>query len=507
MKIRFRSLIIAGGLMASAGSLVWAAGLNATLPVVGAQSFCGSTVSGVQLPAGQGPYGVTPGSTQGTGQGICGQTIPAGPVAVTGEEIIQADTQLPGGQSPQVVGIPTGILGGSQNRLIGGDFNTNLAQRLSTTKGIAALAGFSPTAAVITADRWWAYSTGSQATATIASGATEILPALNTTKALRIARPSGQTPSGAICVGQTLDINQSSPLIGNNAIFSWYGLNGATMSATNGQVTAQIAYSSNAAAAGTQATLGFAGSVGSKYALAGSGQAGGPTNYTVATPVLSNGVTGSIATTGVVTIPQSTTWTRYSFAAPIPVNIPGGTTAVTDVSVQICFLPTATSAVTTDWIELQGLQLEPAPSTATASLPNGIITPRGFERRAAAVEAAYSYYYWYFNYENQAAINPVASCENTATTATNCLVQFPEPMRVAPAMQYTAGFQAFAQVAETSVSACSALASSVSYATVPGNSGVLLTCTATVGAAGTANQLTSLGTSSATGIISASAEP
>jgi hypothetical protein len=78
---------------------------------------------------------------------------------------------------------------------------------------------------------------------------------------------------------------------------------------------------------------------------------------------------------------------------------------------------------------------------------------------------------------------------------------------LAPLVKYTAGFQAFAQVAETSVSACSALAAAASLATVPSNQGALVGCTASVGAAGTANHLLALGTSSATGIISASAEP
>lgn len=501
MKLKLGAAIAGVSLLAMS-AVALAAGSWSNLPVAGGPSYCSAIVGS----------GTAQGGTTGQGAGsvgsngtYCAQTVPAGP-ALMGTELVPADTG--NANQPTTVVIPASMLGGPRiNRLIGGDFNTNLAQRLSTTKGIAALAGFSPTAAVITADRWWAYSTGSQVTATIASGATEAIPTLGTTKALRIARPSGQTPSGAICVGQTLDINSASQLLGNNAIFSFYGLNGATQSAANGAVTAQIAYSSAAAAAGTQATLGFAGSQGSKYALAGSAQAGGPTNYTVATPVLSPNVTGSIATTGIVTIPMSTTWTRYSFAAPIPLTIPGGTTAVTDVSVQICFLPTATSAVTTDWIELQGLQLEANTGTVTPALPNGVISPRGFERRLAPDEAILQYAFWYFNYENQAAITTVASCENTAATVTNCLIPFPTPMRIAPAMQYTAGFQAFTTVAETAVGACSALAASATYVTAPGTSGVLVGCTASVGAAGTANQLTTLGTASATGIISASAEP
>jgi hypothetical protein len=141
-------------------------------------------------------------------------------------------------------------------------------------------------------------------------------------------------------------------------------------------------------------------------------------------------------------------------------------------------------------------------------LPNGVITPTAFERRPASIEAVIDYSYFYYNYENQSLITTVASCENATTSTSNCLVVFPVPMRIVPAVKYTAGFQAFVQVAETSVGACSALAAATSYAAVPSNASAFITCTAsTVGAAGTANELTTLGTSSATGIISASAEP
>lgn len=489
----FRNKLIAGlmaALVVLSPSFGIAAGNYSTWSVIGGPAFCGSQVTG------------------STGQ-ICGQTIPAGPPALTGSELIPLDTNGGNTGSPvQSAVVPSGLLGSSLNRLVGGDFNTNLAQRLSTTKGIAALAAATLAPAIMTADGWWAYSTGSTGTFTIGSGATEVLPALNTTKALRVARPSGATPSGATCIGQTLDLNASSPLIGNNAIFSFYALNGATMSAANGQVTAQISYSSAADTAGTQAALGNAGGNGSKFALAGSAQAGGPTNYTVATPVLTPGVTGSIAATGIVTIPLSTTWTRYSFAAPIPVNVPGTTTAVTNVSVQICALFVATTAVTTDWFEVQGLQLEPGSSAVTTALPNGIVSPKAFERRLPAIEAALEYSYLYFNYEQQSlGLTVNGPCENVAVTTANCIVTFPVPMRITPAVSFTVGFQAFAQVAETSLSACTANSLSTSLASFASNTGFLMLCTASVGAAGTANEWMSLGTASATGIISASAEP
>ena len=491
--MKLKTKFLAGALLAlgiGMPAVLEAAGMFTTWPVIGGPSFCASNVTG------------------STGQ-ICGQTVPAGPNSLSGSELIPLDVNSGNTGAPQQSAVvPSGMLGTALNRLFGGDFIINLAQRLNSSKGIAALANVALAPAIITADGWWAYSTGSNATFTIANGATEILPALNTTKALRVARPSGATPSGATCIGQTLDLNASSPLIGNNAVFSFYALNGATMSASGGAVTAQISYSSAADTAGTQASLGSAGGNGSKFALAGSGQAGGPTNYTVATPILSPGVTGSVATTGVVTIPLSTTWTRYSFAAPIPVNIPGSTTAVTNVSVQICALFTATTAVSTDWFEVQGLQLEAASALSTPALPNGIISPRAFERRLPAFEAALEYSYLYFNYEQQSlGLTLNGMCENVATTTANCLVTFPVPMRITPALQFTAGFQVFAQVAETSLSACTGNALSTSLASFASNTGFLMLCTASVGAAGTAYEWGSLGTSSARRIISASAMP
>lgn len=475
---------------------VWAAGNYLTYPIVGQNSFCVSTVTGASTFAG------ATGQGQATNGSVCAQTVPAGPTALTGSELIPADTGL---QNPASVTIPSSLLGPRTNRLIGGDMTTNLAQRLNSTKGIAALAGLSPTAAVMTADRWWVIAPAAGVTVTMDTTAAAVIPGFNNTQALRVARTSSGA-AGIVCVGQTLDKAASAPLIGNNAVFSFYEFNGSTQSATNGNITVNVDYTSAADAAATQATLGFAGGNGSKFALGDAGQAGTPTNYTAAIAGTSPGTTGTIAS-GVATIAASATWTRYAVYAPIPVNVPNTTTPVTSVSVSICWTPIATTAVATDFIEINGMQLEAKPSTVTASMPAGVISPTGFEKRIAAEEALYQYYYWYFNYENQATITTVASCENTSTSVANCLVPFPASMRLAPAMKYTAGFQAFAQVGETGVSACSALAASASYATVASPQGVLVACTAAVGAAGTANHLTTLGTSSATGIISASAEP
>jgi len=456
-----------------------------------------------------------------------------------GSETIPVDTNLPQGAQPQTISVPLAavFLPSYTNKLIGGDFTTNPAQRLSTTKGIASVAGISPTAAVIGADRWWTVAPAAGVTLTIDSGTTAVVPGFNNTKAYRVARTSSGA-AGIICTGQTLDKAASAPFIGQQAVFSFYEYNGAGMSATGGNFTVNIDYTSAADGAATQATLGYAGLNGSKFALADAGTvASGPTNYVqaingIATGpngvVLPGGSTVSGAPNQIAQFSGSASWTRYGVYASIPTNVPGTTTPVTSLSVSVCWTPTATTAIATDFIELEGLQLEVRPPASTVasgasgtligstslgptSNPSATVplvpVPSQFERRPAMTEQLLAYYYWYFNYENQSTITTVATCENTAATVANCLIPFPIPMRLAPAMQYTAGFQAFAQVAETSVSACSALAASASYATVSSTSGVLVACTASVGAAGTANQLTTLGTASATGIIVASAEP
>ena len=438
--------------------------------------------------------------------GVCNQFSPVGPVSPTGNELIPADT---GFNNPATVLIPSGLLGNSQNRLIGGDMTTNPAQRLSTTKGIASVAGLSPTAAVMTADRWWTIAPAAGVTVTIDStAATAVIPGLNNTKALRLARTSSGA-AGIMCIGQTLDAAASQPLIGNNAVFSFWESNGAGQSATAGNFTVNVDYTSAADAAATQATLGFAGANGSLFALGDVGLlSAGPTNMTRAIAGASNGTTATV-TAGVATIKGSTTWARYSVYAPIPVNVPGTTTPVTSVSVSICFAPIATTAISTDWIEVNGMQLEAKPGAtvpASVLLPNGVTSPSAFERRTAAVEQTLSQYYWYYNFEDQTAIRTVATCASVTVTTMNCLIPWPVTMRLAPVVKYTAGFQAFVQLAETSVGACSALAAATSYAALPSTTGALTTCTSTTQVIG-ANHLTTLGTSSATGIISASAEP
>jgi len=94
-----RRMALAAAVVAAIGigaPLAYAAGVWSTLPLIGGASYCASTVTGTTLPSSQGPFGVVPGSTQGTGNSICGQTVPAGPLTFAGTETIPMDLYAPG---------------------------------------------------------------------------------------------------------------------------------------------------------------------------------------------------------------------------------------------------------------------------------------------------------------------------------------------------------------------------------------------------------------------------
>lgn len=80
----------------------YAAGNYSTYPIVGGASFCVSTV-GVNGQAGNTGQG---GGTAGTNGAYCPQTVPAGPPALTGTELIPLDTGLAGGAPPQSAVLP-----------------------------------------------------------------------------------------------------------------------------------------------------------------------------------------------------------------------------------------------------------------------------------------------------------------------------------------------------------------------------------------------------------------
>ncbi len=499
MNIKTR-LCMAAAFVAAAGSVAWSAGNWSTLPIVGAPAFCGSIIG--SGPSQSGVTGQGAGAV-GVGAGtICGQTIPAGPPELTGEETVPADTNLAGSAPPQTVAIPMALVGPLNtkvNRLIGGDFGTNLWQRGTTFTALT------PTAAAMTADRWWIYSASNTMTVTKqtpAASAANYVPGFLSN--MRVARPSG-TPSGASCVGQVLDKQAAAPFIGANAVFSFYGYAPATFSATNSAVVVTIAYFTAADAAATQATIGFAGGNSSTFAL------GTTTGYAAAVGGVSLPSTtyGSVAS-GAATIPLTTTPTRYAVWATIPTATAAGT-AITGLGVQICSTSTAATTVATDYFEFTGAQLQAMPSTATQTLANGVTGPTGFERRPAAIEEVLQLYYSNVLIESATAVGSRTICHfTTANTAMQCPITMPVPMRIAPVAKYTTGFQGFTTTAETTANACTGLATDATVTFIPSVTQTMVQCaiaSGTTAAVGLSMTLWDLGTGSATGVMQFSAEP
>lgn len=408
---RFRSIAAAGIAVIAASTLAMAAGSWFGLPVIGGSSYCSSTVTGT------GGLGGITGQGQGSTGSICGQTVPAGPTSLTGLELIPVDTQAANGAPPQTAYVPLPLVGSINtkvNRLIGGDLATNLWQRGTTPVSAA-----TPSTTVIGADRWAVYSSGNTVTVTKQTAAADSIPASGLYASMRVSRPSG-TNTSAICTGQVLDRVAASELIGNNGIFSFYALAGAGFSAvtTNSNVTVTVAYytAADSATPLTNTDAFMKGTV---------------TGYTAVVAGVSPGTTGAVAS-GVATIPISTTWTRYSVYAPIPTANAAGT-AVTGAGVTICYTPGSGTGGSTEWFEVEGLQLQAMPSTVSTVLPAGVIAPTGFEKRLAAAEEVLQQYYTQgggLGAELNGAFYQAGGCQ--ASGNANFGITFPTPMRVAP---------------------------------------------------------------------------
>lgn len=357
--MKLRTLSAAGLALAVTAAVAWGAGNWSTLPILGGAAFCGGTTTGV-------------------GGQICSTNIPAGPPGLTGTETVPADMNYTGGAMPQTANIPVTLLGSvnaKQNRLIGGDFATNLWQRGTTPVSAA-----TPTTSVIGADRWAVYSSGNTVTVTKQTGAADTLPTIGLYASMRVNRPSG-TNVTEICTGQILDKDAASQLIGNNAVFSFYALAGAGFGAavTSSNVNVTIAYwtAADSATPLTNTDAFMKGTI---------------TGYTAAVGGVSPNTTGTV-TSAVAAIPISTTWTRYSAWGLIPSTNTAGT-AVTGVGVKVCYTPAAaTTGGSTEWFEIEGTQLQGMPSAVSATQASGVISPTGFQRRDSASESLMQYRY------------------------------------------------------------------------------------------------------------------
>ena len=383
---------------------------------------------------------------------------------LTGAETVPADTNLTQGLNPaseaitldQLAGGLGGMLDGSRNKLIGGDFYQNLWQRGTT--------GASTTTALLYgADRWWGLS-GTGTAFTQAQGTSS--PPTGTGAYNRVQRTAAETGVVAVCVGQVLSSANSYSLAGQTVEFSFDARAGALFSAANSTITATIAY--------------------------GTGANGSAANFSTGS------WTGyAVATAQAIVI--GTSFERFSAVAAIPAT-------AAQVGVKICYTPVGTAGAT-DYFDFARAQLAVNPGAVAKTnlaATDTSYSMLGFDARQSNVEADLQRsYYW--KLAESATITPLAACAAIDITHTNCLVQFPVQMRITPTITYTAGFASPTSTTQATLGACSALATAVTVTSATLNpNNVLVTCTATtIPAAGVASFLYSNGGS---GVIQASAE-
>ena len=446
-----RTALAAGVFLAALGGLAWGAGYWSTLPIVGGSSFCAAVVGSGPTQLGQTGQGAGTPATGGPAT-YCAQTVPAGPPALTGNELIPADTGLAGGAPPQTVVIPSGALASAPNRIFGGDFGTNLWQR-----GTTPLNAVSANSAPMGADRWYVYAATNDVTVIKETGAADTVPAVGLYASMRVGRPNG-TDNSQICTGQVLDKQAAASFIGNNAILSFWELAGAGLAAvdTNNALAVTIAYYT----AGDSATPGT---------NTGTFSLGTITGYQAVAAVSPFTPTG-VAASGVVTIPTSTTWTKYAVYAPIPATNAAGT-AVTGIGFSICYTPASGTGGSTEWFELAGVDLVSRSSAITSPVPTPRYTP-DFE---AANQLWYS-----FVLTDGAATRRYAMCQATTTALAQCVLAFPEQMREIPTL--TVG-------------------TTVSFA-VTGSAGGALACGTSIGNIATSNTIDTAGLLCTTGSVS-----
>lgn len=372
--------------------------------------------------------------------GVCNQYSPAGPTTTTGNETIPMDSNLPNGQQPSTFLAPLSALqnssqGAFRNALIGADFNINLWQRGTS------FASITPTTATMTADRWFAYSSGNTATVNRQTGAADINTAVGLLATMRVIRPSG-TDVTPICVGQVIPSKETARFLGNNAIFSFYALAPTTLSATNDSVDVTIAYATatDSATPGTNTDAFAKGTI---------------TGYTAVVTKGNNDATNTTVASGSANISLNSTMTRYYVSGVIPVT-------ATSLMVKICTTPIGTGA-STDYFEFGNAQLDAAAATTSSNL--GVVTPGSFSRRQPAVEANLMLSYSYVLTDTAITTTYGWCQEKVANTSANCTLQFPVQMRGIPTTTVSAAGWSIQQTDATN-ELCSALAGVASSNTV-----------------------------------------
>lgn len=425
-----RKGMLAAGVLAAFVTAAAAAGMYATLPIVGSASFCASVLGTGNVQQGITGQGI--GSTIG-GQIICQSQIPAGPPFLTGNELVAADTGLTGGAPPQTVAIPLPMLGNfygtPRNFLDNGALNIT---NTNTTATVTCAVNAAIAVTGMSADRW-----GCQANVGSGAGRTAIVtaspsPPAGFTNSMKVFRTSGALTQ-PICVMQEIPTPQSIQLAGQTVTFSFYAAALAGLAADNNNLISAVIFTGT----GTDQLL---------------------TTAPTASPAITPAWTG-IATALNQSVTVTTTFTRYAVAALIP-------STATEIGVALCFTPTATGAGATDGFAWTGAQLERSPGASS------------FEFRSKTAETAQAQAFFYNITEGALGTSRSICHFTTANSVMQCPIVFPTTMYLAPTMTYAGGFAGFTTTAETAANSCTTgPVTDTSVAFTVSTQQVMVTCT------------------------------
>ena len=335
--------------------------------------------------------------------------------------------------SSALLGNYSPTLGGNnpENLLIGGDSTTNLYQRGTTGSSVTTTLTYGGP------DRW-AYWSGTSTAMTVSRTTTAgDIPANGTFRSgFKMARTSGQTGVVQVCMAQMIESANAYALSGQTAEIDFHATAGANFSAANSQMTVVLITGTGADEALSTAAF--------NYNAGGGG---------------SSLWTGQVNTAVNVTI--NTASNRYTVAIPAPAG-------TTEAAVALCFTPVGTAG-TNDYVAMSGIQLTrnsaltTLAGTAGVALPANDTRAKTFARRSQQQETALQQRYFYRLTES-AAVAPVAPCAAVDTTHTNCLVQVPVNMRIAPTIALANGFASPTTTSQATLGACTTLTAATTVA-------------------------------------------
>lgn len=308
--------------------------------------------------------------------------LPSAYSPLTGSETFPVDTNLAQGAQPQTMSVTLAQLGAymngvvaTRNVLVGGDFGTNPWQRGTTSGDIANTLTYQ-------ADAWWNLGGASSAiNVSKQTGATDVFSGTGAT--LRFARKASNSNTAAICMGQTVELADSTRFQGQTAVLSFTAKMGANFSATNAVMSSTIGYGTSTEDTSTNFAAG-----------SWSGQVNSTQNNTL-----------------------TTSFVRYTQTVAIPA-------AATQLGVKFCYTPVGTAGAN-DWFEIGQVQLEASSQAATSAvaslfekLTSDAVLSRAQRRAWTLVEPA--------------ADVCQGAGYSTATTAARVVIANPVVMRAAP---------------------------------------------------------------------------